>query len=72
MRVIAKSAGIHSAAKKCCGWEEPVICEQNCIGICDLSRMWDQYWIYVGSIMDGCGIYIGWMWDLFGINMHWI
>ena len=25
MRAIAKSAKIHPAAKKCCGWEEPAI-----------------------------------------------
>ena len=25
MTVITKSAKTHSAAKKCCGWEEPVI-----------------------------------------------
>ena len=26
MRAIAKSAKIHPAAKKCCGWEKPAIC----------------------------------------------
>ena len=26
MTAIAKSAKRHLAAKKCCGWEEPVIC----------------------------------------------
>ena len=25
MTAIAKSAKVHSAAKKCCGWEEPAI-----------------------------------------------
>ena len=26
MKAIAKSAKIHPAAKKCCGWEKPAIC----------------------------------------------
>ena len=26
MRAIPKTAKIHPAAKKCCGWEEPAIC----------------------------------------------
>ena len=29
MRAIAKSAKIHPAAKKCCGWGEPAICEST-------------------------------------------
>ena len=29
MRAITKSAKIHPAAKKCCGWEEPAICDQS-------------------------------------------
>ena len=29
MRAIAKSAKRHPAAKKCCGWEEPAICDQS-------------------------------------------
>ena len=29
MTVIAKSAKRHPAAKKCCGWEEPAICDQS-------------------------------------------
>ena len=29
MRAIAKSAKIHPAAKKCCGWEEPAICNNE-------------------------------------------
>ena len=28
MTSIAKSANTHSAAKTCCGWEEPAICLQ--------------------------------------------
>ena len=28
MRAISKSAKIHPAAKKCCGWEEPAIYAQ--------------------------------------------
>ena len=27
MRAITKSAKRHPAAKKCCGWEEPAICQ---------------------------------------------
>ena len=27
MRALAKSAKTHPAAKKCCGWEEPAICD---------------------------------------------
>ena len=26
MRAIPKTAKIHPAAKKCCGWEKPAIC----------------------------------------------
>ena len=29
MRAIAKSAKRHPAAKKCCGWEEPAICDDE-------------------------------------------
>ena len=29
MRAIPKTAKIHPAAKKCCGWEKPAICKQG-------------------------------------------
>ena len=50
MRAITKSAKIHPAAKKCCGWEEPAIyldisyhlpsplLAQMCNSICDLVQ----------------------------------
>ena len=31
MRAIPKTAKIHPAAKKCCGWEEPAICDIVCV-----------------------------------------
>ena len=34
MRAITKSAKIHPAAKKCCGWEEPAIC--HITTLCDV------------------------------------
>ena len=29
MRVIPKTAKIHPAAKKCCGWKKPAICAKK-------------------------------------------
>ena len=38
MTAIEKSAKIHPAAKKCCGWEEPAICvKYDIFGIFDMN-----------------------------------
>ena len=34
MRAITKSTKRHPAAKKCCGWEEPAICDFVCGCVC--------------------------------------
>ena len=34
MRAIPKTAKIHSAAKKCCGWEKPAICAYTPFSVC--------------------------------------
>ena len=46
IRAIAKSAKIHPAAKKCCGWEEPAICKvtQNMLEKKGQSR---QIWVFL-------------------------
>ena len=41
MRAITKSAKIHPAAKKCCGWEEPAI-YNNQSGL-----VWVREWVRV-------------------------
>ena len=50
MRAIPKTAKIHPAAKKCCGWEKPAIC--------DLVQAHDCFihfyiiWIFSSDVLD--------------------
>ena len=47
MRAIAKSAKIHPAAKKCCGWEEPAIYKTRLVIIPEAPSMAkDSYEIF--------------------------
>ena len=43
MRAIAKSAKTHSTAKKCCGWEEPAICNHKQIRLSAYPIIIPQY-----------------------------